>query len=110
MIERETRKIGRSAPTLVILLVCLGSGLCFAFSGSPHEPITTTVMFNREVIRIFQARCLGCHSAGHIKADLPLTTYEEARPWAKAIKEEILERRMMPYQTVKGYGNFQHDY
>ncbi len=67
-------------------------------------------MFNKEIIRIFQRNCLGCHSAGRIKADIPLTTYEEARPWAKAIKEEILEKRMAPYQSVKGYGSFQHDY
>jgi hypothetical protein len=79
-------------------------------TGSTHEPITTKVMFNKEVIRIFQRNCLGCHSPGKFKADIPLTTYEEARPWAKAIKEEILEKRMMPYQTVKGYGSFQHDY
>lgn len=75
-----------------------------------HEPITTKVMFNREIIRIFERNCLGCHAPNKIKADIPLTTYEEARPWAKAIKEEILEKRMMPFQAVKGYGNFQHDY
>jgi hypothetical protein len=28
-----------------------------------------------------------------------------ARPWAKAIKEEILERRMPPSQAVKGFGS-----
>ena len=78
--------------------------------GYPHEPITTNVRFNKEVIRIFQRNCLDCHSAGRIKADIPLGTYEEARPWAKAIKEEILEKRMPPYQAVKGYGHFQRDY
>lgn len=67
-------------------------------------------MFNRDIIRILQRNCLGCHAPGKIKADIPLTSYEDARPWAKAIKEEILERRMTPYQAVKGYGNFVHDY
>lgn len=75
-----------------------------------HEPITTKVMFNKEVIRILERNCLACHAPGKIKADIPLTTYEEARPWAKAIKEEVLEKRMMPFQAVKGYGSFQHDY
>lgn len=82
-----------------------------AQSGAPpHDPITTKVMFNRDVIRILERNCLGCHAPGKIKADIPLTTYEETRPWAKAIKEEILERRMGPYQAVRGYGNFVHDY
>lgn len=79
-------------------------------SGSAHEPITTKVTFNKEIARIFQKSCWGCHTEGKVKGDIPLSTYEEARPWAKAIKEEILEKRMPPYQAVKGYGSFQHDY
>ncbi len=84
--------------------------LAFPRRGSTHEPITTKVMFNKEVIRILARNCLACHAPGKLKSDISLTTYEEARPWAKAIKEEVLEKRMMPFQTVKGYGSFQHDY
>src|ERR1051325_1439304 len=95
-------------------LLLLPLALIFASSsqqlGSAHEPITTKVTFTKEVARIFQRSCWGCHSAGKFKADIPLTTYEEARPWAKAVKEEVLEKRMPPYQAVKGYGSFQHDY
>ncbi|MGH9842174.1 MAG: hypothetical protein ACREEM_25770 [Blastocatellia bacterium] len=94
----------------IIFLLCLAALLLLPRTVSTHEPITTTVMFNKEVIRILQRNCLGCHAPNKIKADIPLTTYEEARPWAKAIKEEVLEKRMMPFQAVKGYGNFQHDY
>ncbi len=36
-------------------------------------------------------------------------TYEQARPWAKAIKEEVLERRMPPWGAVKGFGEFKDD-
>jgi hypothetical protein len=60
------------------------------------------------VIRIFHKRCLGCHQAGG-KAPMSLLSYEEARPWAKAIKEEVLERRMPPWGAVKGFGEFQDD-
>jgi hypothetical protein len=67
-------------------------------------------MFNKEVIRILERNCLACHAPGKIKSDISLTTYEEARPWAKAIKEEVLEKRMAPFQAVKGYGSFVHDY
>src|SRR5262249_32961177 len=78
--------------------------------GGAHEPITTKVTFNKEVIRILEGNCLACHAPGKIQSDIPLTTYEEARPWAKAIKEEVLEKRMSPFQAVKGYGSFVHDY
>jgi hypothetical protein len=79
-------------------------------TGSAHEPITTKVTFNKEVVRILERNCLACHAPGKIKSDIPLTSYEEARPWAKAIKEEVLEKRMAPFQAVKGYGSFVHDY
>jgi hypothetical protein len=79
-------------------------------AASSHDPITTRITFNKEIIRILDRSCLGCHSERGIASSILLTTYEQARPWAKAIKEEILEKRMPPYQMVKGYGHFSQDY
>ncbi len=84
--------------------------LCLALPASSHDPITTSVTFNKEIIRILQRSCLDCHAPGKIKGDIPLTSFEEARPWAKAIKEEVLEKRMPPFQAVKGYGEFHNAY
>jgi hypothetical protein len=38
-----------------------------------------------------------------------LMTYKEARPWAEAIKEEVLARRMPPWGAIKGFGDFRND-
>jgi len=40
---------------------------------------------------------------------MSLLTYEEARPWAKAIRDEVLNRRMPPWDPVKGVGQFRND-
>jgi len=72
-----------------------------------HVPITTKIVFNREIAQIFQKKCFQCHTDGNIS--VPLTTYKEARPWAVAIKEEILERRMPPWGAASGYGHFAND-
>lgn len=40
---------------------------------------------------------------------MSLVTYDEARPWAKAIKEQTLARTMPPWGAVKGFGAFQND-
>jgi hypothetical protein len=40
---------------------------------------------------------------------MSLLTYEEARPWAKAIRDEVLARRMPPWGAVKGVGEFRDD-
>lgn len=72
-----------------------------------HVPITTKIVFNREIAQIFQRKCFQCHTDGNVS--VPLTTYKEARPWAVAIKEEILERRMPPWGAASGYGHFAND-
>ncbi len=97
------------AIAVLVVAFCLFASLR-PRAGGAHEPITTKVMFNKEVIRILARNCLACHAPGKIKSDISFTTYEEARPWAKAIKEEVLEKRMVPFQAVKGYGSFVHDY
>jgi len=72
-----------------------------------HVPITTKIVFNREIAQIFQKKCFQCHTDGNVS--VPLTTYKEARPWAVAIKEEILERKMPPWGAAQGFGHFSND-
>lgn len=74
-----------------------------------HEPVTTKIRFNKEIVRIFQDHCLACHQPGS-NTKVFLHNYPAARPWAKAIKEEVLERRMPPSQAVKGFGQFEDDH
>ncbi len=40
---------------------------------------------------------------------MPLATYEQARPWAKAIRDEVLARRMPKWHAARGYGDFAND-
>ena len=72
-----------------------------------HEPITTKLTWTQEISRIVYKRCLACHYTG---SQIPLVTYDEARPWAKAIRDEVLERRMPPWGAVKGFGEFRDDH
>ena len=75
---------------------------------SAHEIITTKLTWTEHMARIFQRRCVGCHQPDGI-APFPLTSYEQVRPWAKAIKYEVLNRRMPPWDAVKGFGAFRND-
>lgn len=99
----------RKAAVLLLLLCSSLAILVAPRDSSSHEPVTTKVMFNREIVRIFQRHCLVCHDSGNI-TNISLATYPQARPWAKAFKEEVLEKRMPPYQAVKGFGDFRNDY
>jgi hypothetical protein len=98
--------LGRVRTRVVFILTLACCFFSFALASRAHEPITTKVRFNKEVIRTLQRSCLGCHHPGGIA--MSLATYDEARPWAKAIKEEVLEKRMPPWHAVKGYGEFRN--
>jgi hypothetical protein len=72
-----------------------------------HPRITTNIIYKKEIAQIFQRKCFQCHSENNLA--MALTTYELARPWARAIREEVIERRMPPWGAVTGFGHFSND-
>jgi hypothetical protein len=73
-------------------------------------PNTTTgpVTFNKDVLPILQKNCQGCHRPGEI-GPMSLLTYNEARPWAKAIKVAVATEKMPPWFADPKYGHFAND-
>src|SRR5436190_23890526 len=82
-------------------------GLLLAVPLFAHDPITTSLTWSKEISRLVQQHCASCHRPGG--RAMSLLTYEEARPWAKAIRDEVLNRRMPPWDAVKGVGDFRGD-
>lgn len=72
-----------------------------------HDVFSTNLTWSRDISRIVVKRCLSCHQDGG--QAFSLVHFEEARPWAKAIKEEVINRRMPPWGAVKGFGEFKDD-
>ncbi len=105
MTRDHSRFIGSA--TLAVALAIAGWQFVRPEPVLTHGRITTSIVFNREISRIFQRKCFQCHTDGNVS--MALTTYREARPWAVAIKEEILEKRMPPWSAVNGYGHFSND-
>jgi hypothetical protein len=66
------------------------------------------VTFSKDVAPILYQRCVECHRKGEA-APMPLTTYQEVRPWAKAIKEAVARRRMPPWLADGRYGHFSNN-
>lgn len=89
---------------LAVIFLC---AISMAVVTSAHDVITTAITYSREISRLIYSRCAHCHRTGG--AAFSLTAYAEARPWAAAIKEEVLERRMPPWGAVKGFGEFKDD-
>jgi hypothetical protein len=59
--------------------------------------------FSKHIAPILQAKCQDCHREGSL-APMSLVTYQETRPWAKAIKERVIQRQMPPWHIDKTVG------
>ena len=94
--------------TSFLSLTLLTSLTLFTSFPVAHERITTTVTWDREISAIVRARCVTCHRDGG-RGPMSLTTYAQARPWARAIRHEVLTRRMPVWHAARGYGDFAND-
>jgi mono/diheme cytochrome c family protein len=63
----------------------------------------TQVTFTKDVAPILQKNCQACHRPGSI-APMSLLTYEEARPWARSMKQKVVLREMPPWFIDKNVG------
>ncbi len=64
--------------------------------------------FYQDVLPLLQRNCQNCHRPGEA-APMPLLSYEDARPWAKAIRQAVLTRKMPPWFADPAYGHFSND-
>jgi hypothetical protein len=64
--------------------------------------------FTRDVAPILYKNCVGCHRPGEI-APMSLLTYTDARPWAKAIRDEVGDGNMPPWHADPQYLKLRHE-
>jgi hypothetical protein len=68
----------------------------------------TAPTFSKDVAPILYRNCASCHRPGDI-APMPLLTYEQARPWAKSIREKVSLGQMPPWHATQPHGMFSND-
>jgi len=68
----------------------------------------SAVTFTKDVAPILYDRCVRCHRAGEV-APMALLTYEDVRPWARAIKRKVTSREMPPWGADPRFGRFRDD-
>lgn len=91
--------------TLVVSLATVAVMLCRPW---PVVAAAPDVTFTRDVAPILHARCVACHRAGEV-APMALLTYQDARPWARAIKDKVVARQMPPWFADPEFGAFAND-
>src|SRR5271167_4615435 len=84
-------------------LTTLGATLLISTSSFAAKIDPRPVTFSKDIAPIFQAKCEECHRKGTV-APMSLITYQETRPWAKAIRERVINRQMPPWHVDKTVG------
>jgi hypothetical protein len=64
--------------------------------------------FHKDVLPILQKRCQECHRPGEA-APMSFLSYKDTRPWAKAIKAAVLNKKMPPWFADPAHGQFAND-
>ncbi len=80
-------------------LATTGSAVAAPNNAGSQELVT----FSKDIAPIFQAKCQECHQPNSI-APMSLITYNDARPWARSIKERVAMRQMPPWHIDRSVG------
>lgn len=91
------------------LMCLLATGaVIFAGYGVMADNSSATITFNKDVAPILYGSCVTCHRPGET-APMSFITYKEVRPWAKSIREKVVEREMPPWYADPNHGEFLND-
>ena len=81
-----------------------------SFAQTSERLSSDQVTFAKDVAPILQRACQNCHRPGSI-GPMSLLTYEEVRPWARSIKQQVTQRNMPPWYIDRTVGiqSFKND-
>ncbi len=83
------------------------SGLvCVAAASAATAP--SQVTFYKDVLPVLAKNCQGCHRPGEA-APMSFLSYDQTRPWAKAMKQAVLSKQMPPWFADPHFGKFSND-
>lgn len=91
----------------VLLVGVLITAVGFTLRAQSPKP-AAPVSYAKDVAPILHARCITCHRPGEV-APMSLRTFDEVRPWARAIKQKVMAREMPPWFADAAPGVFSND-
>jgi mono/diheme cytochrome c family protein len=88
--------------------VLIAGVISLALSPSAVYAETTAPTFAKDIAQILNNRCVACHRPGEV-APMSLTSFDEVRPWARAIKAKVVSREMPPWHAEGEPGRWRND-
>ena len=79
-----------------------------AAQGNAAAAKPAPVTYTKDVAPILYQHCTTCHRPGEI-APMSLLSYEETRPWARSIKDNVVKGIMPPWHADPAHGVWAND-
>jgi mono/diheme cytochrome c family protein len=94
--------------TAIFCLAIAGSLLLPASQADTTKTSSKQVTFTKDVAPILFKNCADCHRAGEA-APFSVMSYKDVRPWAKSIREKVVNREMPPWHADPHVQEFKND-
>jgi hypothetical protein len=110
LVDYEERRKIRGMPHKLTAF-WISAGLLAIATGTlttAQQPAAPTPTFSKDVAPILYKQCVSCHRPGEI-GRMSLLTYEQARPYAKAIANAVTNRTMPPWHADAPAGTFHNE-
>ncbi|MBI4905915.1 MAG: thiol-disulfide isomerase [Acidobacteria bacterium] len=88
--------------------LAIGFGMAGIVMAASAATPSKNVTFHKDVLPVLQKNCQGCHRPGEA-APMAFLTYQQTRPWAKAIKAAVAARTMPPWFADPAHGKWSND-
>jgi hypothetical protein len=98
----------RHLPAILAVLIAAGASTPVSDVVTAQGVPSVQATFYKDVVPILQRNCETCHRPGQI-APMAFQSYESARPWARAIKNAVLSKKMPPWFADATYGHIVND-
>src|SRR5262245_9192584 len=106
MLSLYTRRHSLEGSVMRLGLTGFGTLALFGLAASAAQAAPPT--YSKDVAPILYEKCAECHRPGSM-APMSLMTYEDARPWARAVKQKVAKREMPPWGADPAIGKFKND-
>jgi len=101
----RSKIVARTRLFSLLALVLLASTFIAVISVRALDHTSKRVTFSKDVAQIMYKNCVQCHRPNDL-APMSLLSYKDARPWARSIREKVINRDMPPWSADPEFGKF----
>jgi len=103
---REGDQMARMALMIaVVLALLIPLGVVAQNPQVETSKLQKEITFSKDVAPIVYENCVYCHRPGEA-APFSLLSYKDARPWARAMRQAVVQRQMPPWMADSHYGQY----